>query len=126
MGGERGLKLIPHGLDQGSKLIQLAKRRLPEYADNFNVWDWQSPRKYRYVYMLYDCLPLDYLSEGVGRLVEQVVARQGRLIVGAYGSKSDTVPPLDIAAYLESAGFVVVGRADGGIPPITKFASIDA
>ena len=128
-GGERGLKLIPHGLDQGSKLIQLAKRRLPEYADNFhvsNVWDWQSPRKYRYVYMLYDCFPLDYLSEGVGRLVEQVVARQGRLIVGAYGSKSDTVPPLDIADYLESAGFVVVGRADGGIPPITKFAWIDA
>ena len=71
-GDERGLNLIPHGLDQGSKLIQLAKRRLPEYADNFhvgNVWDWQSPRKYRYVYMLYDCLPLDYLFEGVGRLV---------------------------------------------------------
>ena len=128
-GGERGLKLIPHGLDQGSKLIQLAKRRLPEYADNFhvsNVWDWQSPRKYRYVYMLYDCLPLDYLSEGIGRLVEQVVAPQGRLIVGAYGSRSDAVPPLDIADYLESAGFVVVGRADGGVPPITKFAWIDA
>ena len=49
-GDERGLNLIPHGLDQGSKLIQLAKRRLPEYADNFhvgNVWDWQPPRKYR-------------------------------------------------------------------------------
>ena len=71
-GRKRGLRLTPHGLDQGSRLIELAKRRLPEYADNFhvgNVWDWQSPRKYRYVYMLYDCLPLDYLSEGVGRLV---------------------------------------------------------
>ena len=128
-GGERGLNFIPHGLDQGSSLIELAKGRLPEYADNFhvgNVWDWRPPQKYRYVYMLYDCLPLDYLAEGVHRLLKRIVAPQGRLIIGAYGSKSDDIPPFDIAEFLESAGFAVVGRTEGGVPPITKFAWMDA
>ena len=128
-GSERGLRLIPHGLDQGSSLIELAKGCLPEYADNFhvgNAWDWRPRRKYRYVYMLYDCLPLDYLAEGVNRLMERVVAPQGRLIVGSYGSKSDAIPPFDIGDFLQAAGFVVLGRAEGGRGPITKFAWIDA
>lgn len=128
-GGQRGLKLTPHGLDQGSRLIRLAKERLPEYSENFhvgNAWDWQPNRKYRYVYMLYDCLPLDYLAEGVRRLSKEVVAPQGRLIIGAYGSKSDAIPPFDIGDFLESEGFAVVGRAEGGIGPITNFAWMDA
>lgn len=128
-GGERGLKLTPHGLDQGSGLIELAKARLPEYADNFhvgNAWDWIPQRKYRYVYMLYDCLPPDYLAEGLNRLLERVITLKGRLIVGAYGSKSDSMPPFDIGKFLESAGFAVVGSAEGGVGPITKFAWLDA
>ena len=128
-GSERGLRLTPHGIDQGGRLIELAKGRLPEYADNFhvgNAWDWRPRREYQYVYMLYDCLPLDYLAEGVGRLIEHVAAPQGRLIIGAYGSKSDTIPPFDIGDFLQEAGFTVSGRAEGGIEPITKFAWIDA
>lgn len=128
-GSERGLKLTPHGVDQGSKLIELAKVRLPEYADNFhvgNAWDWRPQRKYRYVYMLYDCLPLGYLADGVSRLLGWVVAPKGRLIVGAYGSKSDSIPPFDIGKFLESEGFAVSGNAEGGVGPITKFAWLDA
>ena len=128
-GIERGLRLVPHGLDLGSRLTELAKRRLPEYADNFhvgNAWDWKPERKYGYVYMLYDCLPLDYLAEGVSRLLGQVVAPEGRLIIGAYGSKSDSIPPFDIGDFLESEGFEVAGRSEGGEGPITKFAWLDA
>ena len=128
-GGERGLRLTPHGLDQGSRLIELAKERLPEYSDNFhvgNAWDWQPQRKYRYAYMLYDCIPLEYLAEGVHRLLKQIVAPQGRLIIGAYGSKSDSIPPFDIGDFLEAEGFAVAGRAVGGAAPITKFAWLDA
>ena len=128
-GSERGLRLVPHGLDLGGRLIELAKERLPEYAANFhvgNAWDWQPERKYRYVYMLYDCLPLDYLAEGVSRLLGQVVAPEGRLIIGAYGSKSDSIPPFGIGDFLESEGFEVVGRSEGGEGPITKFAWLDA
>ena len=128
-GTERGLTLTPHGLDIGSRLIELAKERLPEYADNFhvgNAWAWKPERKYRCVYMLYDCLPLDYLAEGVSRLLGQVVAREGRLILGAYGSKSDSIPPFEIGDFLEAEGFEVVGRSEGGEGPITKFAWLDA
>ena len=128
-GNERGLRLVPHGLDIGGRLIDLAKERLPEYAANFhvgNAWDWQPERKYRYVYMLYDCLPLDYLTEGVSRLLERVVSPEGRLIIGSYGSKSDSVLPFDIGGFLEAEGFDVVGRSEGGEGPITKFAWLDA
>ena len=121
--------MTPHGLDQGSRLIELAKVRLPEYADNFhvgNAWDWRPQRKYSYVYMLYDCLPLSYLAEGVSRLLERMVAPNGRLVVGAYGSKSDSIPPFDIGEFLESEGFTVSGNAAGGVGPITKFAWLDA
>lgn len=128
-GKERDIGIVPHGLDQGGRLIELAKARLPKFADNFhvgNVWDWQPKRRYRYVYMLYDCLPIDYLAECAHRLLEQIGAPQGRLIIGAYGSKSDSIPPFDIGGFLESAGFDVAGKAEGGIEPITKFAWIDA
>ena len=128
-GGERGLILTPHGLDRGSRLIELAKGRLPDFAANFhvgNAWDWRPEREYRYVYMLYDCLPLDYLAEGVSRLLDQVVAPEGRLIIGSYGSKSDSIPPFDIVDFLDSEGFEVIGSSEGGEGPITKFAWLDA
>ena len=123
------MKLTPHGLDQGSELIELAKQRLPDNAENFhieNVWDWQPKRRYSFVYMLYDCLPIEYLAEGVSMLMNLVVAPRGRLIIGAYGSKSDATLPFDIGRHLESAGFEVAGRAEGGFGPITKFAWMDA
>lgn len=33
--GNRGLKLTPYGLDHSAKLIELARQRLPRYADHF-------------------------------------------------------------------------------------------
>ncbi len=45
-GRERGVSLIPYGLDQGARLIELARRRQTHLADHFfigNAWDW-SPR----------------------------------------------------------------------------------
>ncbi len=45
-GRKRGVSLIPYGLDQGARLIELARRRQTHLADHFfigNAWDW-SPR----------------------------------------------------------------------------------
>ncbi|HEY3231680.1 MAG TPA: hypothetical protein VGJ87_20800, partial [Roseiflexaceae bacterium] len=39
---ERGVQLIPYGLDIGARLIHLAQQRLPQWADHFftgNIWD---------------------------------------------------------------------------------------
>ncbi|MGH2541554.1 MAG: class I SAM-dependent methyltransferase [Ardenticatenaceae bacterium] len=131
-GRERGLKLTPYGLDQGTRLIELARQRLPGYADNFfvaNAWNWSAPsrpRRFQYVYTLYDCVPEEVLAEYVHHILERIIAPGGRLIVGAYGSRSRGTPPFEIARFLLSAGWRVSGTATGGDPPIAAFAWIDA
>jgi hypothetical protein len=127
-GRERGREITPHGLDQGEGLIQLARQRLPNFCDNFqvgNAWDWQAPRRYHYVYTLCDCVPHEYLAEYVRRIWHQVVAPGGRLILGAYGSRSRNLPPFDVAEFLRSRRCTVAGISTGGDPPITSFAWID-
>jgi len=32
-----------------------------------NAWNWHPPRRYQYVYALWDCVPEDYLAEFVRR-----------------------------------------------------------
>jgi SAM-dependent methyltransferase len=127
-GAERGDRLTPHGIDLGERLIAEARRRLPQYADNFviaNGWDWRPGRYFRYVYTLSDAVPLEMLQEYVERLMRNVVAPGGRLIVGSYGSRSRGTPPLPMAEVLRSHGFQVAGEANGGDPPLTAFAWID-
>ena len=126
---DRGLRLVPHGLDQGARLIELARERLPEFAPNFylgNSWEWTPSRRFRCVYTLCDCVPPDYLGEYVHRPLRRVVAPGGRLIVGSYGSRSRAIVPLDVAEAFRSAGLAVVGESRGGRPPVTAFAWVDS
>jgi SAM-dependent methyltransferase len=128
-GKARGLEITPFGIDQGSRLIELARRRLPRFADHFqiaNAWDWHPPRRYRYVYTLWDCVPEGYLTEFVRRLAARFVAPGGRLILGAYGSLSRNQQPFDVEMFLSSAGYQVSGTASGGDPPVSRFAWIGA
>ncbi len=128
-GRERGLNLTPHGLDQGAQLVELARQRLSGYEGNIhtgNAWGWRPPRKYKYVYMLCDCVPPSYLAECVRSLLDCVVEPAGRLIIGSYGSRSDGIRPMDVAAFFESVGLQATGEARGGSPPVTAFAWVDA
>lgn len=125
---ERGIHLIPFGIDAGGDLIELARIRFPNLSDNFyvaNAWDWHPPRKFRYVYTLYDCVPVEFLEEYVHRLSVRYVEDGGRLIIGAYGSRSKRAPPFDIEDLLKSSGFTIRGKTSGGNPPITSFVWID-
>jgi len=122
---ERGVALIPYGLDQGAQLISLARQRLHRFADHFfvgNAWDWEPPRRFRYVYTLCDCAPEGFREEYLRRLMRRAVAPGGRLIVGAYGSRSRSLPPLDVARLIRDSGLPVSGTAEGGDGPITRFA----
>jgi len=124
-GRERRLEITPFGIDQGSRLIEAARRRLPEFAENLhvaNAWDWLPPRRYRYVYTLWDCVPEAWLAEFVARLIERYVEPGGRLILGAYGNRSRKEWPFDVAQFLDSTGHRVAGTATGGDPPIARFA----
>lgn len=125
---ERGIDLVPFGLDQGSALVDLARLRHPGIESNFfvgNAWNWTPPMHFHYVYTLYDCVPVSYLGKYVTRLASQFVAPAGRLIIGAYGSRSDAISPFDIAEFLNEKGFQVAGEALGGDPAVTAFAWID-
>ena len=125
---DRGLRLIPYGVDIGPKLIELAKKRLPEFASNFyvgNGWDWQPKQRFWYVYSLADSVPESYVDAYVRRLLEHVVEPNGRLIIGHYGSRSRGTAPLSIADLLASSGYKVAGSAWGGDPPVSHFAWVD-
>jgi SAM-dependent methyltransferase len=124
-GADRGLHLVPHGVDRSAALVARARERLPECAANLhvgNAWTWRPPRQYDYVYSVYDCVPLDYLAEYAARLLDRAVATGGRLILGAYGSRSRRLRPHDIAGFLHAQGYEVSGRSSGGSPAVAEFA----
>jgi len=128
-GDHRGVKLTPYGLDQSAELIGLARRRLPQYAENFylgNAWDWRPPTRYRYVYSVHDCVPDEFLGAYVDRLMRRVVAPGGLLIIGSYGSRSRGVEPLDVSSRLAAEGNVPLGQRVIGNPPISRFAWLAA
>jgi len=125
---KRKINLVPYGVDIGTRLIALAKKRMAEYARNFfvgNAWGWKPPRQFKYVYALYDCVPLQYLAEYTSRLLSRAVEPRGRLIIGAYGSKSQNLAPFDVSKFLLDAGFPVAGTSGGNNPPNSKFAWVD-
>ena len=127
-GRARGLRLVPHGVDRSAALVERAREMLPEFSANMHVgdaWTWTPPRRYACVYALYDCVPVDYLAEYVERLLDRAVADGGRLMVGAYGSRSADQRPFDLVRFLESHGHVVSGHSRGGSPPISLFAWVD-
>ena len=127
-GREKGIALTPYGLDIGPGLIALARKRLPAFADHFwvgNSWTWEPPRKFRYVYTLHDCVPESLLGEYARRLLSRCVADGGRLIIGAYVSKSEGKPARDLAPALQESGLAVAGSASYGELPITRIVWVD-
>lgn len=125
---ERGVTLTPYGLDQGRRLVELARRRQPHIANHFfvgNAWDWEPPRRFRYVYTLLDQVPPDYLMPYLHRLLAHVVAPGGRLIAGDYGRRSRGIQARDVAAVLRSAGLNVLAEAEGDNHGVARFAWVE-
>lgn len=111
---ERGLTIEPHGIDLVPELIDLARRRLPAFAQNFvaaNAFRWYPPRRYDYVHLLLESAPPIHHREYLGRLLDRAVAPAGRLIVSNYASRSRNETGIDVARYLSDLGFEVAGSA---------------
>ena len=81
--------------------------------------------QFRYVYALYDCVPIEYLKDYVYKLLSNYVAPGGRLIIGAYGSLSRGIKPFDVERFLKSIGLKISGTAENEISSVTKFAWVD-
>src|SRR5579862_2471685 len=124
----RGLGLTPWGVDLSAGLIEIARHRLPQFREHFfvaNAWDWIPPRRFRYVYAVCDCVPAAFLERFMRDLMANAVAPGGRLILGAYGSRSRGETPLPIHALLASFGYKVRGTAAAGAPETARFAWVD-
>lgn len=128
---ERGIMLTPYGLDLNALLVQEAMRRFPDIAHHFwvgNAWDWLPPRRFRWVYAIWDLVAIEYLPQLCRHLLQEAVNRNGALMLGAYGSRSEDRPSVAIADVLRASGLPVSGVSQGGKllsgGPVTRFAWI--
>jgi len=114
--GERGLRLVPHGIDLVSELVALARERHPMHAENFevaNVLDWRPRRRYDVVRVSIEFVRPPDRRQMLRHVHDDALARGGRLIACHYASRDE--PLADVAALLREAGIAVggIGGADG-------------
>lgn len=81
-----GLTVEFCGLDISPGLIELARRRLPQWQERFftgNALYWTPPERFDLVYLCgLECAPRGRRKELIGHLFEHYVARGGRFILG--------------------------------------------
>jgi len=85
--GERGLHVEPYGLDISARLVELARQRLPRYADHFftaNAFDWIPPLRFDFVRTELVYVPAEYERAFVAHLFENYLKPDGRLIIASY------------------------------------------
>jgi 2-polyprenyl-3-methyl-5-hydroxy-6-metoxy-1,4-benzoquinol methylase len=110
--GERGHRIVPHGIDFVPELVRLAQARHPAHAANFevrNAFYWEPRRRYDFVRTNLEFVQPHDRAAFVRRLFERAVAPGGRLILCHYSAPDD--PLVDCAAFLAREGFAVSGRA---------------
>jgi SAM-dependent methyltransferase len=112
----KGIFLELHGMDIAPELVELAKARLPQYAERIhsgNALQWMPPRRFDFVRAGLEYVPSLRQRAFVAHLLENVVAPRGRLIIGVYNEEQDglnTEP--STREKLEGMGFKALGRAE--------------
>lgn len=107
-----GTDLEPYGLDLSPELAELARERLPDWADRIwigNALYWMHPEGHRFTYVR---TGLEYVPPGrapdlIAHLLEQVVGR--RLIIGVYNEGRDE-PKWE--RVVTDAGYRIAGRRE--------------
>jgi hypothetical protein len=108
---ERGFAVEPYGLDIAAELAGLARRRLPQWADRIfvgNAIEWIPPRRFDFVRTGLEYVPVRRQRDLVTRLLGEVVAPGGRLILG---SRSEEVGKPGVADLVSGWGFTVGGQS---------------
>lgn len=109
----RGFAVEPFGLDIAPELVDLARRRLPAWADRIwggNAISWQPPRRFDFVRTGLEYVPPPRRRELVARLLRDVVAPGGRLVVGAVNEDAARRGPWQ-EEFVASWGFAIAGRS---------------
>jgi hypothetical protein len=119
---ERGLAVEPYGVDISPALTDLARRRLPRWADRIwigNAVDWRPPGglRFDYVHILLDSVPRARRADLVHHhLKHTVLPATGRLLVSDYAADPAVTHP-SAAETLRSLGFYYAGQTSGGTLP---------
>jgi SAM-dependent methyltransferase len=113
---ERGWTIEPYGLDIAPELAELARSRLPQWTDRIyvgNAIDWQPPMRFDFVRTGLECVPTRRRRDLVERLLRDVVAPGGRLIIGTHNEEKDE--PRAEPSWEEQVagwGFPIAGRSE--------------
>ncbi len=89
---ERNLKVIPYGLDLSDKLVELAKKRLPQFKNNIyvgNGWTWQNHVRFNYVRTEVVYVPDELQRQYIERIMDKYLTNEGRLLIADYRSRKD-------------------------------------
>lgn len=114
-GAERGMRIEPYGVDISWRLVSLARRRLPHWADRIfeaNVMRWAPPRRFDVVHTALDYMPPWRRREHVERVLREFLVPGGRLVLRAARMPNGPDP----ATELEEAGFRPDGVVDSPHP----------
>lgn len=84
---ERGIHIEPYGMDIAPRLLDLARKRLPQYKDRFfqgNSFYWNPPRRFDFVRTELVYVPGEYEQRYVDRLLEEFLEPGGKLLIANY------------------------------------------
>jgi SAM-dependent methyltransferase len=119
----------PYGLDWSARLVELARARLPQWADRFFVGDaleWEPLWRFDFVRTELVYASEERRRELVERLLQRVVAPGGRLIVCGYGSPRSGLPSDPVRRILREWGYEpemeLAAEAPEGGGPIVELA----
>jgi SAM-dependent methyltransferase len=101
-------RVEPYGLDFAPAVAELARRRLPQWADRIfvgNALTWEPPRRFDFVRTELVYVPEQRRREYTARLVETFLAPGGRLIVCSYGSPRSGLATDPVGDQLRTYGF---------------------
>jgi SAM-dependent methyltransferase len=100
-------RIEPHGLDLVPALAELARSRLPDLTDRIfvgNALNWEPPRRFDFVRTELVYVPEARRRVFTERLLREVVAPHGRLILCGYGSPRSGVPTDPVRSSVRSFG----------------------
>ena len=109
---QEGHEIEPYGLEISPELADLARRRLPRWADRIfvgNALGWQPPSRFAFVRTGLDYVPPPRRRDLVEHLLAHVVAPAGRLIVGVF---NEEVERRALEEEVVSWGFAIAGRSE--------------
>ena len=108
----RGRRIEPWGLEISPDLAALARHRLPEWADRIhvgNILEWSPPLRLDFVRTSLEYVPAARRRDLIARLLGEVVAPDGRIIIGVFNEHPDGPSEQEI---VESWGYAVGGRTE--------------